>query len=200
MFKVEGGGEKVYTSKEWYQYEANRLIHNTKNIKNTFPGRSYINAEDIVDHIAYCKYGCFLLLEELRHLKKKLKIIEDQIKNGFWIKKDTASVSKLTSDNINLFIDNITNITKLNEFTTLIHEDIYMSYFFTTRPNIFLPDPKVPNLPPLPRQTVNIDNKDNIISLIKDTIPYLNILEKYHMSVYRLISAVSEGLEDVITR
>ena len=73
MFKTLGGDRETHVSSRWYEYETNRLVHNIDKIKTYFPGRTYISGEDIVDYIAYCKYGCFLLLNELREMKKKLK-------------------------------------------------------------------------------------------------------------------------------
>ena len=75
-----------------------------------------------------------------------------------------------------------------------------MAYFFTTMPSVYLPEPKVPQLPALPRQTINVKDKNAVIKLIKETIPYLNILEKYHVAVYRLISHANESLDRIITR
>ena len=198
--KIIGGDKMVYTTSKWYKYEANRLIYNIKNIDKYILDREYISAEDIVDYISYCKYGCFLLLSDLREFKKKLRVIENKIRTGAWVNKQSASISKLTSDNINIFIDNITNISKLKELSELIFEDIYMSYFYSVNPNIYLPDPKPPVLPPLSRETINIKNSKELVSMIKDTIPYLEILEKYHMDLYKLINLTNAGLEKIIRR
>ncbi len=200
MLKTIGGERLQYTTTKWYAYEANRLKYNINNLNKIFPGRNYITGEDIVDHIAYCKHGCFLLLEEMRELKKKLKILEDRVRSGQWINKNTAAVCRLTSNNIDIFYNNVSNIPKLIEFTNLVHEDVYISYFYNTNPNIYLPDPKTPQFPNLPRQSINIKDEKKIIHLIEDTIPYLSILEKYHMNIYKLISYCNEGLEKIIAR
>ena len=200
MLKVMGGDRSIYTSTKWYKYEANRLLQNIDRISSIIPGRQYISGEDIVEHISYCKYGCFLLLTELRDLKKKLRSIEDKIKSGAWINKNTAAISKLTSENIDLFINNITNIAKLKELSELIHEDIYISYFYVSYPNIYLPEPKSPILPPLPRESVSIKNKKELKCLINETIPYLEILERYHMDMYRLVNTTNGGLEKILSK
>ena len=200
MLKMIGGDKTLYTSTRWYKYSANTLIQNIDRISTVFPGRLYIASDDIVDNIAYCKYGCFLLLGELKDLKKKLKSIEDKVKSGNWINKNTASISKLTSENIDIFINNITNIAKLKELSELIHEDIYISYFYISYPNIYLPEPKPPILPPLPRESISIKNTKELKCLIKDTIPYLEVLEKYHMDMYRLVNATNGGLEKILSR
>ena len=192
--------QTTHVSSKWYKYEANRLIQNYKNFDEFFPNRKYISSEDIIEHVSYCRYGCHLLLTELRSLKKKLKIIEEQIKNGFWVKKNTASISSLTSYNIDRFIDDISSVNKLKELSDIIHENLYISYFFTTLPNIYLPDPRIPTLPQIPKETVNINDKDNIIKLITNTIPYLNVLETYHMIMYNLILNCNQGLEKIISK
>lgn len=200
MLKSTGRERVTYTTSKWYSYEANRIIQNINKIENIFSNRTYISAEDIVEHIAYCKYGCYLLLDELRELKKKLKSIEDKVRSGAWVNQDTASISKLTSGNIDVFINNITNISKLTELTNIIHEDLYISYFYVSFPSIYLPEPKSPQLPALPRESLNIKDKKRIEDMIKETIPYLNTLEQYHMSVYKLISNTNQGLDRILSK
>lgn len=200
MLRSVDGEKKTYTTSKWYTYEANRILHNLNKLETFFPGRMYISGEDIVEYISYCKYGCFLLLDELRDLKKKLKMIEDKVRSGAWINKDTAAISKLTSNTIDIFINNITVVSKLVELSNLIHENLYMSYFYVSNPTIYLPDPKPPQLPPLSRETVNIKDTKGIERLIKDTIPYLNSLEHYHMSIYKLINHTNMGIDKLLTR
>ena len=146
MLKTVGGERLEYATTKWYKYELNKLKYNISNIKKIFPGRNYISGEDIIDYVSYCKHGCFLLLEEMRELKKKLKILEDKVRSGQWINKNTAAVCRLTSNNIDIFSNSISNIQKLIEFTNLVHEDIYISYFYNTNPSIYLPDPKTPSI------------------------------------------------------
>ena len=200
MLKTIEGGRLEYTSTRWYAYEVNKLVHNIDSLDKIFPGRRYISGEDIIDYISYCKHGCFLLLEEMREMKKKLRMIEERVRAGQWLNKNTASVCRLTSDNINIFFDSVNNIQKLAEFTNLIHEDVYVSYFYNTFPNIYLPDPKVPQFPNFPRQSVDTKNEKKIKHLLVDTIPYLNVLEKYHMNIYKLVSYCNEGLDKLLLK
>lgn len=200
MLKITGGERIQYTQSKWYQYEANRLRYNKTNIEKIFITRKYISGEDIVEYIVWSKYGAFLLLEEIREMKKKLRLLEDRIKSGIWLNKKTASICKLTSENLDIFYNNISNIDKMEEFTNLIHDDIYKSYFYNNIPNIYLPDPKTPQFPNLPRYSALIKESDKIIKLIENTIPYLNVLEKYHGNVYKLVSYCNEGLDKILSK
>lgn len=200
---IEGGSRArnqrlSYNMSSWYKYEANVLLENINEIESKFPGHKYLSAEDIIEYIAYSKHGAYILLDNLRGLQKRLREIEARIKNGKWQKRMTAGLSKLNSENIISFIDDITNVHKLEKLSDLIHEDIYMSYFVGSMSNIKLTEPKVPHFPSYPRRSVRIDNREDLKKLINEIISYLNILERYHTSITKLIIECNAGLDKIL--
>ena len=194
-----GSSELTYNMNKWYKYEAKVLLQNLEKINTIFPGKNYISSEDIIDHIVYSKHGAYVLLDNLRGLKKRLREIENKVKTGKWNSKYSAGLSKLNSENIDSFINDISNVQKLEKLNNLIHEDLYMAYFVTTYPNVKLTEPKVPHFPFLPRESVSIDNIDKLTKLIDNTLPYLNILEKFHSAMTKLSIEINSGLDKLIS-
>ena len=199
MIRIEGGKKKA--SCKWYQYEAQRLADYFDET-NAFDGKNHISAEDVIENIVYGTYGCFDLLDSLKLMKTRMKIIEDQITNGKWLTTHSASLPSFLSNKMDMFISNITNTKKLEQLGTLIQEDLYSSYFVHVVPNIVLSEPILPKFPKLPVQTYpnKKDNYKKIKKLIEDTIPYLEVLEKYHHKFFDLISETNAGLEAIISR
>tara|TARA_B110000908_G_C10259965_1_gene458450 strand:+ start:1796 stop:2446 length:651 start_codon:yes stop_codon:yes gene_type:complete len=194
-----GGGDMTYTLNKWYRYEAIVLLQNLDKINTIFPGKLYLSAEDIIEHIVYSKHGAYVLLENLRGLKKRLREIENKIKTGKWNSKYTAGLSKLNSENIDTYINDISNIHKLELLNNLIHEDLYMAYFVNSYPNIKLTEPKLPHFPLLPRESVSVNNKDRIKKLINNSMSYLSSMEKFHSSMTKLSIEVNSGLDKIIS-
>lgn len=196
-----GGGDedKVYTMCKWYAYDAKVMLQNIDSIQNQFPGREYLSAEDIVEHVVYGKNGCYVLLDNLRGLKKRLRELEIRIKNGKWNSRYTAGLSKLNSENIDMYIDDISNTHKLETMNHLIHEDLYMTYFVKVYPNVNLPEPKIPHFSHLPRESVSIKNTKKVEKLIKDSIPYLTMLEQFHGAMAKLLIQLNKGLDKLIS-
>lgn len=189
----------VFSTTNWYRYEAKRLIANIDTIEENFTDKKYISAEDIIDHVTYCKYGCHLLMDALRNLKRRLKDIEDQIKSGKWLNDKYTAVPRLSSTHVEFSINHITEIYVLSNISELIHNDLYKSYFIHKLPNIELTQAKVPHFPILPKESVSIKEKEKVIKLINDTIPYLNILEIFHNNLTKLINQTNRGLEQLLT-
>jgi hypothetical protein len=194
-----GANEIVYTLNKWYRYESKVLLQNLDRLETIFPGKMYISAEDIVEHIVYSKHGAYILLENLRGLKKRLREIENKIKTGKWNNKYTAGLSKLNSENIDMYINDIANVNKLETLNNLIHEDLYMTYFVNTYPNVKLTEPKLPHFPLLPRESVPIANKDRVKKLINDMMDYLSSIERFHSSMTKLSIEVNSGLDKLIS-
>ena len=197
---IYGGGQQnlSYNISKWYKYEASVMLENLDDISNRFTGKKYLSAEDIIENIAYSKHGAYILLENLRGLKKRLREIENKIRTGKWTSRYTASLAKLNSENIDTYINDITNIAKLETLNNLIHEDLYMCYFLKAYPNIKLTEPRVPHFPQLPRNSVVISNKKDVRKLIEDSMPYLNVLEQFHSAMTKLAIETIAGLDKVI--
>jgi len=205
MLKTEYNGNifgkksQLNTSINWYRYEAKRLIANIEKISEFFPNKKYISADDMIEHIVYCKYGCHVLLESLRHMKRRVKELEDHIKNGKWINNNSVSLSRLSIHNIEHAIENISNRNIIFNFIDAIHNDFYKSYFLNTIPNIELSEAKIPHFPILPRETVLVEDKEKIKKMIEETIPYLNVIEILHNNTSKLIEQVNFGIEVLLS-
>jgi hypothetical protein len=197
--KLLGKKYQLNSSINWYRYEAKRLIVNIEKISEIFPNKKYIGANDIIEHIVYCKYGCHVLLENLRKMKRRVKELEDQIKNGKWINNNSVSLSNVSTSNIENVIENISNRNYISGITSAIHNDFYKSYFLNTIPNIELSEAKIPHFPILPRETVLIEDKEKVKKMIEETIPYLNVLEILHNNTSKLIEQVNFGIEVLLT-
>lgn len=198
---IYGGASQdiSYNISRWYKYEATVILENIDEISERFPGKKYLSAEDIIEDIAYSKHGSYVLLENLRGLKKRLREIENKAKTGKWNSRYSAGLAKLNSENIDLYINDITNVAKLETLNNLIHEDLYMSYFIKTYPNIRLTEPKVPHFPSLPRFSTSIDKKKEVRKLIEETIPYLTVLERFHSAMTKLAIEVNTGMDKLIS-
>ena len=198
MIRIEGGGKKVTTN--WYSYEAKNVIESLDD--DVFDRKKYISADDIIDHVIYSNHGCFDLLDVLKGLKARLKTIEDQLLSGKWLTNTSAALPTLLSSRMDSYITDVYNVKKLDYLSTLIREDLYKNYFSHIVPDIVLSKPKVPKFPKLPVQTYpnKSENYSKIKKLIKDTIPYLNVLEGYHHEFYDLIAEANAGLDAIISR
>jgi len=55
VFFLQGGDSErpKYHLSKWYTYTADKLIANHDNIKEAFPNRHHINADDIVEYIVH---------------------------------------------------------------------------------------------------------------------------------------------------
>jgi len=190
----------IYNMSKWYKYATNVLIQNIDRLSDIFPGKKYISAEDIIEYIVYGKNGAYILLYKLRGLQKRLRLVEDKIKNGSWVNKYGAGLSKLNSENIDYFINDITKVSHLERLTSLIHEDVYMAYFINTMPDIRLTEPKVPHFPTKAKESVKITDLEEVKHLINNIVPYLTVLEKYHAAITKLVNEANNGLDKLLLR
>ena len=180
-----------YSKDNWYEYVINTFIVDPKKLKEIFPDKKEITAEDVVKYIITSEYGAVSFILTLKSIARILNLIEKKIIEGKWEFDDGIKISKSLSTYVTLNSDSIEKSGVLMEFLDTLYDDLYESYFQWVDPDMEQNKPKIDskyniNMPENYYRKININDTKTIVKMLKSIIPYLNVLEHMHKDFRKL--------------
>ena len=188
---MDGGEDpKFYNCKGWFEHGCRKIID--VDMDKFLSGRTHVTSDDVIMYVCYIDPGiCPYVLVSMDNFERSLATVERRIIEGSW--GASASISRFTSYAVEFYKKKLHKISSINELVLACKEDIFMSYIARINPDVQVNIPKVPNVIP-PSTKANVSNRTELVKLVEECIPYLNMLEQFMLEMTILINQMSSAL------